>query len=99
MKAFTCSWVFVFILFSLAPSASYAGGGGGCTSSGCENTMYGIAIGTTLLLIGYLFLQHQGSQTDGNEKEAEQDIQETSSLQFQNAGSGRATPEIVVYRW
>ena len=100
MKVLTCFLVFAFLVSSLTPGALYAGGGGGCgDSEGCNNTMYGIAIGTTLLLVGYLFFQHKISKADDNNKEKDSDTQDTSSIQPQNPNDNNVSPAIVVYRW
>ena len=99
MKVFTCFLAFVFVVSCIAAGVSNAGGGGGCTSSGCENTMYGIAIGTTLLLIGYLYFQKQEAEADADDKADDADLQEIDAIQVQSTCSDRVNPEIVVYRW
>ncbi len=99
-KEFTYFLVLVFFVFSVTPGALYAGGGGGCgDSEGCNNTMYGIAIGTTLLLVGYLYYDHQKSNEDAKNKEDDKEIQEASSVQPKNSNKITVSPEIAVYRW
>ena len=93
-----CLLVLAFLAFSSAPGAVHAGGGGGCgDSEGCNNTMYGIAIGTALALVIYLLYQ-KSHENDQNTKSDKED-QESSSTQFQNSKNDEVPPEIFVYRW
>jgi mannose/fructose/N-acetylgalactosamine-specific phosphotransferase system component IIC len=95
---FVCLLVLAFLAFSAAPGAVHAGGGGGCgDSEGCNNTMYGIAIGAALALVIYLLYQ-KSHENDQNTKSDKED-QELSSIQLQNPNKDEVTPKFAVYRW
>ena len=71
-----------FLLLLAIPSASHAGGGGGCgDDSGCNNVMYGIAIGTTVACIVYLYHLHRKPQGNDQKKKSEKDSKELIPMQ------------------
>ena len=96
MNALTLFLAVVFLAASVAPSFVEAGGGG-CED--CNDTMVGIAIGTTLILLGILLYQAQQDQVQERHQESRTDPQETSSVQFQSTDRNGGNPEWVIYRW
>jgi len=92
--------LFAFLALLFTPNIVHAGGGGGCgDDSGCNNVMYGIAIGTTLALLIYLYYDYQKSHRMDQTKQSKLEEKESIFIDNQQSENTQLIPGTVVFRW